>query len=200
MLRNIMDFSVLLEGSTMEEGKAEKIVHIARDVFEREGVRKTTISTIMREAGITRELFYYYFKNKPELIDAVLDSYTDDIARDIMAWSDGFDAGEKDFADLVRYFRSCMNDEVESCRAMHAVMKETQSCDFTTSRVVERTVDALRSTDFFRLCERHSPVPAEQGLAFVLNAIFGMFRSGVGTSDKVVVQLSHEALCLPDDI
>ena len=41
----------------------------------------------MREAGITRELFYYYFKNKSELIEAVLDSYSDDVAADIKAWS-----------------------------------------------------------------------------------------------------------------
>lgn len=184
----------------MEEGKSEKIVRIARDIFEREGVRKTTISAIMREAGITRELFYYYFKNKPELIDAVLDSYADDVAADIKVWSDRFDAGEQKFADLVRYFRTCMNNEVESCQAMHAVMRETQSFDTMANRVVVRTVKVLRNTDFFRLCERCSPVPAEQGLAFVLNAIFGMFRSGMGTSDKIVVQLSREALCLPDNI
>lgn len=184
----------------MEEDKAEKIVRIARDIFEREGVRKTTISAIMREAGITRELFYYYFKNKSELIEAVLDSYSDDVAADIKAWSNHFDTGEQNFADLVGYFRSCMNSEVESCRTMHAVMKETQSSETMASRVIVRAINVLRNTDFFRLCERCSPVPAEQGLAFVLNAIFGMFRSDMGTSDKVVVRLSREALCLPDDI
>lgn len=184
----------------MEEGKAEKIVHIARDVFEREGVRKATISTIMRQAGITRELFYYYFKNKSELIDAVLDSYTDDIAREIIAWSVGFDAGEKDFADLVRYFRSCVNGEVESFRAMRAVIGETQGFRSMEARVVARSVKELKGTDFFRLCERHSPLPAEQGLAFVLHGIFGMFHSGMGTSDKVVARLSRTALCLPDYI
>ena len=49
----------------MEEDKAEKIVRIARDIFEREGVRKTTISAIMREAVIPRELFITTLRISP---------------------------------------------------------------------------------------------------------------------------------------
>lgn len=181
----------------MEEGKADKIVQIARLTFERDGVRSTTISTIMREAGITRELFYYYFKNKAQLIDAVLDAYAQDVAASVRRWSDCLDAGEEKFADLVGHLRAFLDEGNESCRNTRAVICETESYYAMAERVVSRSVEALRSTQFFRLCERCSPVPAEQGIAYVINAMLGMLRSGAGTSDKVITLLSREALCLP---
>ena len=52
-------------------GPAGDIMLAARSLFERQGVAKTTVKDVAAEAGVTRELVYYYFENKQAVIDAV---------------------------------------------------------------------------------------------------------------------------------
>ena len=42
-------------------GQAGEIVLAARKLFETKGVAATTVKDIAEEAGVTRELVYYYF-------------------------------------------------------------------------------------------------------------------------------------------
>ena len=45
-------------------GQAGDIMQAARKLYETKGVAATTVKDIAAEAGITRELVYYYFANK----------------------------------------------------------------------------------------------------------------------------------------
>ena len=49
------------------------IVAAARKLFERQGVRVTSVASIAREANVTRELVYYHFANRNGVIEAVID-------------------------------------------------------------------------------------------------------------------------------
>ena len=51
------------------------IVAAARKLFERQGVRVTSVASIAREANVTRELVYYHFANRNGVIEAVIDDY-----------------------------------------------------------------------------------------------------------------------------
>ncbi|HBE79260.1 MAG TPA: TetR/AcrR family transcriptional regulator [Firmicutes bacterium] len=55
-----------------EERKAE-IMDTAQELFHIKGYEATTISDILEKAGIARGTFYYYFKSKDEIMNAVIE-------------------------------------------------------------------------------------------------------------------------------
>jgi len=54
-----------------EERKAE-ILDTAERLFTTKGYSKTTIMDILNEIGIAKGTFYYYFKSKEEVLDAII--------------------------------------------------------------------------------------------------------------------------------
>lgn len=54
---------------------SERIIATATGLFETQGVARTYISDIMRGESLTRELFYYYFTDKAELVKCVIEAY-----------------------------------------------------------------------------------------------------------------------------
>lgn len=58
-----------------EGGMREKIVAAAMELFLSQGYDGTSIRSVMNKAGGEVGLFYYYFKNKDDVFDSVLDSF-----------------------------------------------------------------------------------------------------------------------------
>ncbi len=54
-----------------EERKAE-ILDTAEILFNSKGYDKTTVNDILNEIGIAKGTFYYYFKSKEEVMDAII--------------------------------------------------------------------------------------------------------------------------------
>ena len=66
--------------------RRDSIVAAAADLFVENGIKKTSIAKVMDKAGLTRELFYYYFDGKEDLISSVVDYYAKDAFRIIDEW------------------------------------------------------------------------------------------------------------------
>ncbi|RGB67948.1 TetR/AcrR family transcriptional regulator [Harryflintia acetispora] len=67
--------------------RREEIVQAARELFGQNGFAKTTISDIAQRIGIAKGLFYYYFRTKDEVMNAVVDEYiseTSEVVRHIV--------------------------------------------------------------------------------------------------------------------
>ena len=60
-------------------GKRERLIAAARTVIHQQGVEKTTIADIAREAYVPVGNVHYYFKTKDELVEAAIDSHVRDI-------------------------------------------------------------------------------------------------------------------------
>lgn len=58
-----------------DNGKKEKIVDAAMKLFFERGYDGTSVRMIQREVGNEPGLFYYYFKSKDEVLDAVLERF-----------------------------------------------------------------------------------------------------------------------------
>ena len=56
-------------------GICDRILATATNLFETQGVSRTYVSDIMRGESLTRELFYYYFSDKNELVEKVVEAY-----------------------------------------------------------------------------------------------------------------------------
>jgi TetR/AcrR family transcriptional regulator, transcriptional repressor for nem operon len=78
----------------------EHIVDAADHLFYRRGYEHTSFSDIADDVRISRGNFYYHFKTKDEILDAVIDVRLADTAKMLEQWErDG-----KDPADRIRSF------------------------------------------------------------------------------------------------
>ncbi len=70
----------------------QRILDAAEQVFQRQGVSRTSLSHIATEAGVTRGAIYWHFKNKVDLYDAmirrVLDPEESPCGNDMLAMGD----------------------------------------------------------------------------------------------------------------
>ncbi len=53
-------------------GRRNEILRRATEVFERQGVRQTSIEDIAKAVGIKREAIYYYFKGRREILVEII--------------------------------------------------------------------------------------------------------------------------------
>ena len=61
----------------VEGGRCDQIIDAANKLFVERGYDGTSVRSIMREAGGEVGLFYYYFKSKDEVFDAVVERFVD---------------------------------------------------------------------------------------------------------------------------
>lgn len=56
----------------MQMGRRSEILRRATEVFERQGVKQTSIEDIAKAVGIKREAIYYYFKGQREILAEII--------------------------------------------------------------------------------------------------------------------------------
>lgn len=60
-----------------------ELIEIAQKLFGGKGYNETSVSDIVREAGVAQGTFYWYFKSKEEILDAAAESLAEQIFGDI---------------------------------------------------------------------------------------------------------------------
>ena len=78
----------------MASGIREKIIETAWKLFHEKGFGDTTINDIIREAGISKGTFYYYFRSKDNLLDTlsvILDAEYEKLAAELPDDMNSFD-------------------------------------------------------------------------------------------------------------
>lgn len=127
------------------DGQAGQIAQAARCLYEERGVAKTTVKDIAAEAGVTRELVYYYFHGKREITAAVIDDYIEDLVESAMVWNEGREFGmtEQSLRSCVQALRRALYDASGNDRPMIRVVEELGIRDAFDLRAVRATVDAM---------------------------------------------------------
>jgi len=59
------------------EVRKSELIEAAEVLFREEGYRQTSVSDIVKKIGVAQGTFYYYFKSKDDILDAVVDHYID---------------------------------------------------------------------------------------------------------------------------
>ena len=57
------------------EERRKELIAIAEQLFIKKGYEKTAVSDIVKKAKVAQGTFYYYFKTKEEILDAIVDRY-----------------------------------------------------------------------------------------------------------------------------
>lgn len=55
--------------------RRNEIINTAEMLFHTKGYEKCTVNDILKEVGIAKGTFYYYFKSKEEVMDAIVSKY-----------------------------------------------------------------------------------------------------------------------------
>lgn len=55
--------------------RREELIDIAEELFLKNGYEETPVSDIVKKAQVAQGTFYYYFKSKDEILDALADRY-----------------------------------------------------------------------------------------------------------------------------
>lgn len=65
------------------EVRRSEFVEAAEKLFRENGIVDTTVNSIVRELDVAKGLFYYYFKSKDDVIDAISEKYNNDFRQAI---------------------------------------------------------------------------------------------------------------------
>lgn len=70
-----MKWSELMRIIKEYDERRNEILDISERLFQGKGYEKCTVNDILKEVGIAKGTFYYYFKSKEEVMDAVVERY-----------------------------------------------------------------------------------------------------------------------------
>nr|WP_244596700.1 TetR/AcrR family transcriptional regulator [Paraeggerthella hongkongensis] len=182
------------------EGPAGDIMAAARALFERQGVRSTTVKDIAAEAGVTRELVYYYFENKQAVIDAVLDDYVEDLVESVVVWNESRAFGDTSgsLKTCIAAFRRALYDAEGNQRPMIRVLEELGVRDSFDVRAVRETVDCIHDHIVTEYAEYHQ---IEIDLVYemfcvVIFGLVGLVKINPEISDEALMKVVEQALRL----
>ncbi|MBI4833056.1 MAG: TetR/AcrR family transcriptional regulator [Candidatus Lindowbacteria bacterium] len=94
--------------ATLEKGKQtrERIIEVAAELFRKNGFHNSSLAQILAAANLTKGGFYFHFKSKEELGDAVIeymkDFWVSNVLEEIIEESDALKKIERMFEIMIR--------------------------------------------------------------------------------------------------
>lgn len=184
--------------SRRRQGVSGDIVLAARCLFERDGVKKTTLSAIAKEAGVARTLLYYYFDDKDAVIEAVVEDYIEDIVESVATWNEQrvFGNTPDELKKCVATFRHVLYMSSGAPRPMFGVLDELGIRDEFAARAVREAVDCIcrnivSEYTAYRTVEIDL-VP--ETFALVLYGVVGLMKAKPDITDDEISRLIAQTL------
>ncbi len=102
-----------------EAERREQILSAARAVFNEKGYETTTISDIVRRAGVAQGTFYLYFPSKKEIVWALANKPMEIVAERVQATMTSGVSFEEMLRGLVKIAFGVGGDHPDLCRLLH---------------------------------------------------------------------------------
>lgn len=118
-----------------EEERRNEFMEAAEKLFRENGIVDTTISSIVRELDVAKGLFYYYFKSKDDVIDALSEKYNEAFNETMKASMDTPALKDR----LTQYIENC----IDSFHDMLARLKGTNE-EADLSQLKSRSMEDAR--------------------------------------------------------
>lgn len=124
-----------MQDSRDSEERRNEFVDAAEKLFRENGIVDTTISSIVKEMDVAKGLFYYYFKSKDDVIDAISEKYNEVFNEMMSAAMD-----QQDYPSRLRQF---VENSVRSFRDLDN--KLTSDEDVDLSALSMRSIEEAKS-------------------------------------------------------
>ncbi len=187
------------------DAKTRQILQAARTILARRGYAGTTVSLVAAEAGVSRGLLHYYFKNKEEMLARVIDEnmaasvikVADVLARSHSATeiADRLVAALRQVFEFDPDFFSLFFEAEAAARQSPALASQLETLYGNFRRAVQGGLQAAVDRG-----DIAPPIPAA-GLSAILTSII----DGLGlqlitetdlVSDHQIWDAAHKAICL----
>ena len=181
------------------DARREEIVAVARELFETQGVTKTSVKDITDHVGVTRSLFYHYFANKDEVVSAVLDSLIDDYLEALAIWNSEREEGciNQALIQVVRLVRLGVFENDEFHKALATREHAALYLDFI-NRVADHTALYLMQTTVQDYAEHHEIWINHLYETFyvLIMGVIGYLRTHPDANDAVLADVIAQTLYL----
>ena len=125
-----------MKDSKNTEERKQEFVDAAEKLFKENGIMDTTVNNIVKELDVAKGLFYYYFKSKDDVIDAISQKYNDAFNQSMMK-----DMSSTDWKQQVDQF---IDNCIQSFADMDAKLKGKRD-DVDLSALSSRSVQGVKN-------------------------------------------------------
>lgn len=163
-----MPTDLLLTDRTRET--RDKLLRVAREVFEEDGFDGASISRIVESANVSRGTFYLYFESKEDIFRTLAEDLLTQVVelQRPLDKLDAVDTIRRSIAGFIAYYR-------EHARLM-AVLEQvaTHDASFRTLRRDMRRGVAEGAARFIASMQRHGDLPSTVDPRYAATALTGM--------------------------
>ena len=100
------------------EQRREEFINAAEKLFKENGVVETTVNAIVKELDVAKGLFYYYFKSKDDVIEAISKKYNDSFKKSIMAHSSA-----NNYDEELNEYKANLHSRTEKIKEREIIME-----------------------------------------------------------------------------
>lgn len=179
--------------------RREEIIASARELFEEQGLTKTSVKDITNRVGVTRSLFYHYFANKDEVVSAVIDSLIGDYLEALAIWNNEREEGCIDQAliQVVRLLRLGIFENDAFHKALATRENTALYLDFI-NRVADYTATYLMQTTVQDYAQHHRIRINHLYETFyvLIMGVIGYLRTHPDANDAVLADVIAQTLYL----
>ncbi len=182
--------------------RRSQIISAARELYERQGIDKTSVKDITERVGVTRSLFYHYFSSKEDVIDAILEGYVTSFTRAVRKWDES-----RTFGDVTGAVKSCADTlrqnlfdtdsfRVDLLRPQNALLYQQ-----FVQRVAEALATYITETTAVEYARYHriEITHVYESFYLLIVGLIGYMRRNPDTPDEVVEDLIIDTLHLDVD-
>jgi AcrR family transcriptional regulator len=159
--------------------KRDRLVFAARELIHSQGIERTTLADVADASGVPLGNVYYYFKTKNELVEAVVNSRTQELT-DLLDALDALPSPVDRLKGMIQAAEAKVDEIVESGCPMGTLCTELEKRDDGLAKgaatMMRRHIDWVETQ--FRLLGREDAaelavafVAAYQGVAVLTNAL-----------------------------
>ena len=161
--------------SKISDQKMEQILGAVRTIMAKNGLAATTISQIASQAGVSRGLLHYYFKNKEEMVTRVIQTNMKNIFDLITSIFKKVNNSEELAEELINALRKVLKDDPDFFTLLFESWAVSREGSWTTDELKKhhREFREVIHKELKELSDRGviSPVAPLDGLATLLTAI-----------------------------
>lgn len=129
------------------EIRRKELMDVAEELFLENGYEETAVSDIVKKAGVAQGTFYYYFKSKEAVLDAITDKYLDILIENTenIAHQENLNSIEKlmaifEFTSSFTGDRKGIMDYIEEGRCAHLQIKFNEGMVSATIKPTARII------------------------------------------------------------
>lgn len=159
--------------------KKEKIIHAALSLFAKHGYTETSISKIAKEAGVSKGLTYNHFKNKEDLLKAVVIETLGEMTKGLM------DTVEFDIGKMLQVYFQMLKAKKELIRLCMLLVVHPETPQIVKDMLGEQQVELLQT--FTYLLKNSNYISKNLEAKLLLATLDGITLEYITTEDDVLL-------------